>query len=418
MLNARTYRVLSGFPGGVAVATRFELRRKLGTAVLCVLALTVTAAAGAWSSPAAWAGSSSNTVYHWGALFGGKSGSSDDELTVPTAITLPGAVEQVATSNSTEYALLTNGTVYAWGQGGEGELGNGGTANSFDQPVQVSFPSGVVIRSLPADVMPVDTALAIDSDGHAWGWGSDSFGQLCLGNKREYLKPVELPFSHVTAMAGAFDHALYDSGGTVFACGGNVNGDLGDGTKKASSSPVVVSGLGAGDVTSLYASYNNSGALLASGEYLDWGMNSGGQLGQGTDNKSSSVPVAVVLPSKVTLVALGGSLPSNGQTLVELSGGSYWAWGTDSSGQLGDGGTTNQLSPVQIHPPAGVTYVLLASSGATSYGVTPLGDVYAWGNGSTGQIGDGKRTARQLIAVMVESGATQISCTANNVATV
>ena len=402
------------------VPGRLAWRKKLWfwAGVPSVLALVF--AGGVWTlgSPAAWAEGSTNTVYHWGAFFGDKSSSSDDELTMPTAITLSRAVKQVATSNSTEYALLTNGTVYAWGEGGQGQLGNGSSTDSPDTPVKVKFPSGVVIKSLATDAMPIDTALAIDSHGHAWGWGWDSFGQLCLGNKQEYLEPVEVPLSDVTSIAGAFDHALYESGGTVYACGGNVNGDLGDGSKGASSSPVLVSGLGHGDVTALYASYNNSGALLANGEYFDWGMNGGGQLGQGTLSKSSSVPVPVVLAGQVTQVALGGSLPNNGQTLVEISDGTYWAWGDGADGQLGDDSTANEPSPIQIQPPAGVTYASFASGGATSYGLTPSGDVYAWGNGSTGQLGDGKATARQLTPVMVESGATQISSTANNAATV
>ncbi len=396
------------------LALRKWYRGCMGLQALIVLVFAGMAST--WAPTTASAASTTDTVYHWGALFGAKSGS-DDELTVPTAMNLPGPVKEIATSNSTEYALLTNGAVYAWGDGTDGQLGDGGSSNSFDQPVQVRFPSGVVIKSLPIDVMPVDTALAVDEQGNAWGWGSDSFGQLCQGNEQEYLTPVEVPLSDVTAIAGAFDHALYDSAGTVYACGGNVNGDLGDGSKKASSTPVAVRMLGKGDVTGLYASYNNSGALLSNGKYLDWGLNAGGQLGEGSSAKSSTVPVRVSLRAKVTEVALGGSLPNNGQTLVELSDGTYWAWGTDSSGQLGDGSTANESSPVQIQPPAGVTYMLLASGGATSYGVTSTGDVYAWGNGSTGQLGDGKKTTRQLAPIMVESGATQISSTANNVVT-
>ncbi len=179
---------------------------------------------------------------------------------------------------------------------------------------------------------------------------------------------------------------------------------------------MAVSGLPHGEVTALYASYNNSGALLADGEYFDWGYNRQGELGQGTTGPASSVPVHVALPGRVAQVALGGSLPNNGQTLVELSSGTYWAWGDGADGQLGDGSTANEPSPIQIHPPAGVTYSVLASGGATSYGVTPSGDVYAWGNGVTGQLGDGATPMKQLTPVMVESGASQISSTANNVA--
>ena len=395
-------------------------RVSLKRAWICA-AIVVGVAGSSWTlaEPAASAApASSDSVHYWGAFFGDASNNSTGEVSVPTPVTLPGAVKQVASSNSTEYALLTNGTVYAWGDGTDGELGNGGTANSLDTPVQVQFPSGVVIESLPTDAMPVNTALAVDKQGNAWGWGSNSFGQLCLGNTSQYLEPVELPLSGVTAIAGAFDHALFDSDGTVYACGGNVNGDLGDGKKKPSSTPVAVSGLGARKVVDLYASYNNSGALLADGDYFDWGTNGEGQLGQDDTEKSSSVPVRVSLPGPVTQVALGGSLPSNGQTLVELSSGTYWAWGANASGQLGDDSTTNEDSPVRILPPAGVTYASLSSGGATSYAVSTSGDVYAWGNRSTGQLGDGKDTLRQLTPVKVESGVTQMSSTANNVVTV
>ncbi len=382
-----------------------------------VLAATVGGTARASGMPAASPSGPTSTAYHWGEFFGDQS-SSAGELVVPTPVGLPGPIEQIATSNSTDYALLTNGTVFAWGEGQEGQLGDGNGADSLDVPVQVRFPAGVVITSLATDAMPIDTALAIDSNGHAWGWGLDSFGQLCLDNHQEYLEPVELPLAHVTAVAGAFDHALYDSGGTVYACGGNVNGDLGTGRPGASSTPKMVSGLPQGQVVGLYASYNNSGALLANGSYLDWGYNLQGELGQGTTGAKSSVPVRVALPGRVTQVALGGSLPDNGQTLVELSDGTYWAWGDGADGQLGDDSTTDQPSPVEIHPPTGVTYAVLASGGATSYGVTPAGEVYAWGNGLTGQLGDGGTPRQQLMPVLVESGATQISSTANNVASI
>jgi alpha-tubulin suppressor-like RCC1 family protein len=395
-------------------ALRKWLRGFVGFPVLLVL--TVATIASAWPPQPASAASSVDTVYHWGAFSIGAN-SSDDELKVPTAVTLPGQVEEVASTNSAEYALLTDGTVYAWGGGQDGELGNGSTSNSFDRPVQVKFPSGVVIKSLPTDAMPFNTALAVDEQGNAWGWGSNSYGQLCRGNKRKYLTPVEVPLPDVTSIAGAFDHALYDSDGTVYACGGNASGDLGDGSTNASSNPVVVSGLGNGDVTGLYAAYSNSGALLSNGDYFDWGLNSGGQLGDGRSVKRSMVPVHVSLRAEVTEVALGGSLSNNGQTLVELSDGTYWAWGTDQFGQLGDGSTTNESSPIQIHPPGDVTYTLLASGGETSYGVSSTGEVYAWGNGSTGQLGDGKKTKAQLTPVKVESGAIQISSTAHNVVT-
>jgi alpha-tubulin suppressor-like RCC1 family protein len=358
----------------------------------------------------------SSTVRHWGAFFGGANTFTPEDMTTsPASLSLPGSVAEVATSNSSQYVLLTNGSVYAWGLGNAGQLGDGGTGNSFTKPVKVRFPAGVKIASLPIDVMPFDTGLAVDTKGHVWGWGDDQGGELCLGNHNKHLAPVRLPFSHVTAVAGAFDHALYDASGQVWACGLNSLGELGDGSTKPSSVPVKVKGLGpSAHAVFLAAAFANSGALLADGKYLDWGTNGEGQLGIGTQNKPSDVPVMVHLPTRVRLVSQGGSAPGNGQTLVLLTNGDLYAWGADGQGQLGDGETAAQSSPKRITPPSGVTYRALATSGATSYGISKTGVVYAWGGGQEGQIGNGT-TESSFTPVKVASGATRISAAADDV---
>ena len=356
-----------------------------------------------------------STVQHWGSFFGAGRGVNYDLATSPVAVRLPGTVTEVGTSNSTDYALLANGSLYAWGLGAQGELGDGGTANSFTEPVRVRFPAGVRIASIPADAMPYNTGLAVDTKGRAWGWGLNGGGELCLGNTRAYSTPVMLPLSHVTALAGASHHAVYEAHGTVYACGQNVAGDLGDGSRRSSTRPVRVAGLSGTPVTELVASFANSGALLADGEYLDWGYDANGQLGGGHAGRASDVPVLVQLPYPVRQVAEGGSIWNNGQTIVMLSDGSLWAWGADGAGQLGDGTTVSRASPVRIHPPSGVTYQSLATGSATTYAVSTTGEVYAWGTSFVGQVGNGL-TGVTRTPVVVASGATMISSTANNVA--
>jgi alpha-tubulin suppressor-like RCC1 family protein len=353
-------------------------------------------------------------VEHWGTFFGDRAGVNYDTRTAPAAVALPGPVAEVGTSNSTEYALLTNGRLYAWGLGTEGELGDGGTSNSFTSPVLVRFPRGVKIASIPTDVMPYDTALAVDTTGHVWGWGENGGGELCLGNTKTYLKPVRLPFSNVGTLAGASNHALYDAGGTVYACGQNLQGSLGDGSMGNSTRPVRVVGLHGAIVTELVASFANSGALLSNGEYLDWGYNAQGQLGDGRHGRPSDIPVQVDLPGPVTQVAEGGSIWGNGQTLAMLSDGSLWSWGADWCYQLGNGRTGIDPSPVQFSPPPGVTYQSLATGSATSYAVSVTGQVYAWGVSFAGQVGNGRMVTTKT-PVLVASGATSISATANNV---
>jgi alpha-tubulin suppressor-like RCC1 family protein len=354
-----------------------------------------------------------STVERWGSFFADGSPNTDTAA-APVKVSLPGTVAEVGSSNSTEYALLTNGRLYAWGLGGQGELGDGNLVNSPGKPVRVSFPPGVKIAYIPTDVMPYDTALAVDTKGDAWGWGDNADGELCVGDNVIRSTPVKLPFSHVTSLAGAADHDLYDAAGIVYACGQNVAGDLGTGSASSTTTPLRVAGLDGSRVARLVTSFANSGALLTNGQYYDWGYDGQGQLGNGSFGQPAYAPVPVHLPHRVTQVALGGSVFTNGQTIAMLSDGSLWSWGDNHGYQLGNPAIrAPQASPMRFAAPSGVRYRYLASGAATSYAISITGAVYAWGVSYEGQAGDGNfRIAR--FPVRIARGATQISATANN----
>ena len=368
------------------------------------------------AAPPAGAAPSLTTVDHWGSYFGDDISSDRDTTLSPTTITLPGTIKQIATSNSDEYALLSDGTVWAWGQGTDGELGDGSEANSFSTPVKVQFPAGVTIASIPADAMPFDTGLALDTSGHVWGWGRNQSGELCLGNSAAQDAPAELPLSSVTLLAGAGPHAEYDSGGVVYSCGGNQDGDLGTGTTTSSFTPVKVQLPADETVVSLVAAFENGGALMSDGDYYDWGRNNLGQLGDG-NTTDANVPELVHRLGHVVRVAQGGSYGNNGQTLVIIRDGNVKGWGADGFGQLGDGGDDAGYHdlPIAVAPPSGITYASVATSGFDSYALSTTGAVYAWGQGGAGQVGDGT-TTNVLVPTLVDSGASMISATALNVA--
>jgi alpha-tubulin suppressor-like RCC1 family protein len=381
----------------------FGLTLRAGATAGLALAMTVAA------TPVSAA---TGGVDYWGFVFA-------KAQLVPAVMAIPGTVVQVASSNTTLYALTASGQVYAWGTGLHGQLGNGGTSNSVT-PVQVDFPAGVTIASLPDDVMPNAGALAVDTNGNVWAWGDDIHGVDCMGTT-QYLTPVEVPLSHVTLISSASGHALYESGGTLYACGGNGLGELGDGHLGAHTGPVAVTGLAGQTVVGLYSSSEDAYALTSSGALYAWGGNAQDELCNGSSVKDSDVPVRVPFTdsSPVTQVAAGGSLDTNGSLFVGLADGSFWACGSDTYGQLGDGGSTNQSLPIVVSPPAGVTYTVIAMSGATAYAVDSNGNVWSWGWDIEGQVGNGVKENAVLhpFEALTGQGVTQISGTAQDVVT-
>ena len=153
---------------------------------------------------------------------------------------------------------------------------------------------------------------------------------------------------------------------------------------------------------------------MANGSYYDWGFNSGGQLGDGTTT-DATVPVKVTLPGPVRQVSQGGSQPTNGQTLAILRDGAVWAWGDGSYGQLGDDSTTGSSLPVPVHLPRAVRIRQVFSGGDSSYALASTGRLFVWGGDLHGQLGDGG-SRPVLEPTPLHLHLDQISATATNVA--
>lgn len=357
---------------------------------------------------------SDTTVYRFGVV-GNRGKIAQLELPTPTAVAgISGSIVQVATSNSDGYALTSQGAVWAWGVNAYGELGSGRTSPFDTRAVKVQFPSGTRIVTL-ANPMPFDGALAIDSHDHVWGWGLNVGSDLCLSGTEE-LRPVRLGLSDVTLATGALTHSLFDSHGRVYACGSAAYGALGNGATNSDPTPTPVVGLpSTAQVTVLTSSWGDAGALLDNGTYYDWGYNNAGQLGNGS-TVDSGVPVRVALPAPVRQVFQGGSGAMNGQTLAILTNGSVWAWGNNRKGQLGNGTKASSDVPAPVDVPKGVTFVKVNSGGYANYAIDRSGRLWAWGGNQNGQLGTSAGARNETLPVDVGIHLTQVSSTANNVA--
>ena len=159
-------------------------------------------------------------------------------------------------------------------------------------------------------------------------------------------------------------------------------------------------------ITQIAAGGSHSLALSSTGQLYAWGQNSDGQLGNGTTT-SSSVPVAVAagaIPpgTKITQIAAGGD-----HSLALSSTGQLYAWGDNTFGELGNGTTASSSVPVAVAPganPLGTKITEIAAGGIHSLALSSAGQLYAWGLNGDGQLGDGT-TTNSSVPVAVASGA-------------
>jgi alpha-tubulin suppressor-like RCC1 family protein len=280
-------------------------------------------------------------VVCWGDNESGELGNDSDagSSAVPVPVTgLSSGVVAVSAGFLYSCALTVAGGVQCWGDNVVGELGNGSNANSA-VPVQVTgLTSGVTQVSAGA------AACAVTTGGAVVCWGSNYAGQL--GNDSDAGSsavpvPVTGLSSGVTAVSAGsnFACALTAAGGVV--CWGlNQYGELGNGSTENSAVPVPVSGLASG-VTEVSAGEEFACALTAGGGVVCWGYNFDGELGNNT-GVNSSVPVPVSgLTSGVTAISVG-ALSACALTAT----GSVFCWGLNDGGELGNGTTTT--SPVRV----------------------------------------------------------------------
>lgn len=247
--------------------------------------------------------------------------------------------------------------------------------------------------------------LALKNDGTVWAWGSGGLGELGTGDTASHGTAVRVagPYgvghlSNMIAVAagGAHSLALLKSG-SVFAWGYNNDGQLGDGTTATRTTPVMVTGPtgkgSLGEITAVAAgAHYYSMALRKDGTVWTWGYNHFGQLGNGTTT-TSLVPTEVVGPANasslgsIVAIAAGGS-----HSLALAANGTVWAWGLNDYGQLGDGTTTNHVRPVQVSGLSNVTAI--AAGWYFSLALKRDGTVWAWGDDQYGDLGIGSYTAK------------------------
>ncbi|MBI5912998.1 hypothetical protein HY839_00990 [Candidatus Azambacteria bacterium] len=289
-------------------------------------------------------------------------------------------------------ALKSDGTVWAWGRGNSGQLGNGTLI--FYDGLAKQVPG---LNNIAAIAAGGNYSLALKSDGTVWGWGANYYGQLGDGTTTQQLTPIQVyGLTGIVALAAGDYHSLaLKSDGTVWGWGYNFVGQLGDGTAATRLIPVQVKGLGGTgfltDVIAITTGQNHSLALKSDRTLWGWGRNDFGQLGDGTTNHRYT-------PIQSTLIGITVISAKTDYSFALKSDGTVWGWGLNF-GYLGIGTNSyRETLPVQV---IGLTEITaLATGSGHSLALKSDGTVWGWGENSWGQIGDGTAATR-LIPVQV-----------------
>jgi alpha-tubulin suppressor-like RCC1 family protein len=321
----------------------------------------------------------------------------------PTAVNLPNPAVAIGVGAAQSCAVLVNGAARCWGRNNAGALGDG---------TNVDRASSVRVKGLDM-VVAIDPPCALLANSNAHCWGNNGNGQLGNGTTTNSLSPVRVgtsikPFLNAVAISasGAHTCALM-ADGSANCWGLNTAGQLGSGTAPSIITPgLVVGGGGTIAARDVAAGRSHTCAVRANGTVACWGSNAAGQLGDGTTtNRLSPVPV-VGLTDPIVAIAAGEAY-----TCALAATGTARCWGDNSLGQLGDGTFTNRLTPVTV--PRIVNAIGIAAGGALGSAHTCAaladGTVRCWGSNGSGQLGFGNTTPSNLAVAANLTGAVDVA---------
>ena len=282
------------------------------------------------------------------------------------------------------YATKTNGTLWGWGDNSNGAVGDN-TSVTRSSPVQIGTRADWT--NIPAGIPAGQaTGFAVRSDGTLWAWGYAFSHQLGLYHPGSEIARVMTQLKFTDISAGGSHSMAVATDGTLWGWGGvNSSGQIGNGTITATtSSPVQIGTLN--NWSKVFAAWSNTMAIKSNGTLWGWGFNTYGQLGDGTATAKSS-PVQIGTDTNWSIIAVG-----NNHTLALRTDGTLWSWGFNGNGELGQNisTATYRSSPVQVGTLN--TWTWIGAGSNHSLAVRSDGTLWTWGSSARGEGGRGTTT--------------------------
>jgi alpha-tubulin suppressor-like RCC1 family protein len=300
---------------------------------------------------------------------------------------------QVSAGDYHTCAITTDHRPYCWGSG---LLGDGKPSRDYqERPGAVSGG----LRLLQVSAGGLGHMCGVTTAYRAYCWGGNSSGELGDGTNTDRLTPVPVAgghrFYHVDA-SGDHTCGLSYPDKLVYCWGFNGTGELGDGSTTSRKMPTRVAG--GRQFRQVTTGFAHSCGVTPTGPAYCWGWNKYGQTGDG-DASTAQVHLTPVLVAggKRYLQIDAGDVHTCAVTTDHRA----YCWGNGTRGQVGDGKTYLRFAPRAVA--GGLSFDRVSAGDAETCGETTGNRAYCWGDNTQGGLGDGTRT-RRLTPVAVAGG--------------
>jgi len=333
--------------------------------------------------------------------------------------------KQVSGGNNHMTAIKTDGTLWIWGTGGFGTLGNGATTGNISTPV-TTFAGGNNWKQVSSGN---NHTAAIKTDGTLWTWGLASDGRLGNGATAGNISTPVTTFAGGTnwkqVSCGGGHIAAIKTDGTLWTWGSNrqtvnegsvvvrTQGQLGNAVTTLLTSTPVTTFSGGTNWKQVSCGGYHTAAIKTDGTLWIWGssqgytVNTGGQLGNGQTIGGRSTPV--------TTFAGGNNWKQVNCGFTHTTGiktdGTLWIWGYNFGGTLGNAVTTDRSTPVTTFA-GGNNWKQVNAGGSCTAAIKTNGTLWTWGYGGQGRIGNASTTNVSTPVTTFAGGTNwkQVSC--------
>jgi alpha-tubulin suppressor-like RCC1 family protein len=323
----------------------------------------------------------SGNLWAWGRNVDAAIGDNTTTQRITPVTTLLGGAnwKQIATGFHNTSAIATDGTLWAWGRNGNGQLGDN-TTTRRSIPV-TTFAGGTNWKQVSSGGYSTS---AIKTDGTLWIWGINTNGELGNNTTTQRLTPVTT-FAGGTnwkqVSGGQFHTAAIKTDGTLWVWGLNTTGQIGINATGRASTPVTTF-AGGTNWKQVAAGHSFTAATKTDGTLWTWGANSSGQLGNNTVNNELTPVTTFAGGTNWKQVSCGGYY-----TAAIKTDGTLWSWGSNGSGQIGNNTTAQRNTPVTTFA-GGTNWKQVSCGRQHTTAIKTNGTLWAWGANSYGRLGD------------------------------